>query len=460
MGLNIGGKIEKINGKELSYEQFVERYLKKNQPILLTGLMDGWKACDDWVNENGEPNLHFFSAHFGDSKVQEYPTYVPYTTPTFFLDDWLNLYLDSHHMHSDPNLHNEKAEINCSDYRFVYMGAKGTWTPLHADVFRSYSWSANVCGKKQWHFLSPSQWHLLFDRNMKSSVYDIFDDVSETQFPGFKKAIWLECTQEQNEIIFVPSGWYHQVHNQEDTISINHNWFNAYNLSWVWNLLLKDYKEAKEYIDDIRDICDDFEGLCQRNLAANTGMNFFDFFIFITLFSFANLTQLHHLCKGHENPILVSSGKVRHLITNLISIRKVALNMKSFEAFTVENLSSFLVENCSPLSDIRKFLEESKFIELCVALNRTYGMIDDQRKQSSEVKDTSTSICTKDCLLLNYLKPDFGYLDFSEACGSKVSGPKDLIRIIDYTFAKLSGMGNDWSTDLLTELNQHEMSVL
>lgn len=40
----------------------------------------------------------------------------------------------------------------------------GTWTPLHADVFRSYSWSANVCGKKRWLFLPPSQSHLLFDR--------------------------------------------------------------------------------------------------------------------------------------------------------------------------------------------------------------------------------------------------------------------------------------------------------
>jgi hypothetical protein len=36
-------------------------------------------------------------------------------------------------------------------------------------------------------------------------------------------------------------------------------------------LLYEDYKVAKEYIEDIRDICDDFEGLCQRNLAANTG---------------------------------------------------------------------------------------------------------------------------------------------------------------------------------------------
>ena len=38
-----------------------------------------------------------------------------------------------------------------------------------------------------------------------------------------------------------------------------------------WNLLLKDYCEAKGYIEDIREICDDFEWLCQRNLAANTG---------------------------------------------------------------------------------------------------------------------------------------------------------------------------------------------
>lgn len=77
---------------------------------------------------------------------------------------------------------------------------------------------------------------------MKACVYNIFDNISEKSFPGFKKVIvipdvlpllllsleyqllhvhlfiimqatWLECTQEQNEIIFVPSGWYHQVHN-------------------------------------------------------------------------------------------------------------------------------------------------------------------------------------------------------------------------------------------------------
>ncbi|KAK2993203.1 hypothetical protein RJ640_005171 [Escallonia rubra] len=275
MGVEIGGHVEKVNGKELTYSDFVQRYLLTNRPVILTGLMDDWRSCKDWVLDDGRPNLPFLSSHFGNSKVQvadcgsrdftdqkriemsvsefiehwlelslkdynnistkedcgksllylkdwhfvkEYPEYLAYTTPLVFSDDWLNLYLDHYHMHNDRDTYQERNDISCSDYRFVYMGAKGTWTPLHADVFRSYSWSANVCGKKQWHFLSPSQHHLVFDRYMKNSVYNIFEDVSEAKFPGFKKAIWLECTQEQNEIIFVPSGWYHQVHNLIDDL--------------------------------------------------------------------------------------------------------------------------------------------------------------------------------------------------------------------------------------------------
>ncbi|KAL5080067.1 hypothetical protein RYX36_008488, partial [Vicia faba] len=119
--------------------------------------------------------------------VKEYPDYVPYITPMFFCDDWLNLYLDNFRMNTYSDRDQQNKEICCSDYRFVYMGVK-----------------ANVCGKKRWFFLDPSQCHLV---NMKSYVYNIFDEVSDSKYPSFKKAIWLECTQEAGEIIFVPSGW-------------------------------------------------------------------------------------------------------------------------------------------------------------------------------------------------------------------------------------------------------------
>ena len=35
------------------------------------------------------------------------------------------MYLDSHPIHRDSDIANHKNEINCSDYRFVYMGEKG-----------------------------------------------------------------------------------------------------------------------------------------------------------------------------------------------------------------------------------------------------------------------------------------------------------------------------------------------
>lgn len=70
MGVKIGGEIEKVNGKEMSYSEFEKRYLAKNEPAVVTGLMDDWRACRDWVTEDGRPNLQFFSTRFGDSKVQ------------------------------------------------------------------------------------------------------------------------------------------------------------------------------------------------------------------------------------------------------------------------------------------------------------------------------------------------------------------------------------------------------
>jgi hypothetical protein len=74
--------------------------------------------------------LHFLLQQQHDCKsfvfnFQEYPDYIAYTTPTFFVDDWLNMYLDSHPIHRDSDIANHKNEVNCSDYRFVYMGAKG-----------------------------------------------------------------------------------------------------------------------------------------------------------------------------------------------------------------------------------------------------------------------------------------------------------------------------------------------
>ena len=42
-------------------------------------------------------------------------------------------------------------------HRFVYCGVEGTWTPLHADVLRSFSWSVNIVGRKRWLMIPPQR---------------------------------------------------------------------------------------------------------------------------------------------------------------------------------------------------------------------------------------------------------------------------------------------------------------
>lgn len=43
---------------------------------------------------------------------RDFPEHNVYTTPVFFSSDWLNEYWDA---------------LEVDDYRFVYMGPKGSW---------------------------------------------------------------------------------------------------------------------------------------------------------------------------------------------------------------------------------------------------------------------------------------------------------------------------------------------
>ena len=58
--------------------------------------------------------------------------------------------------------------------------------------------------------------------------------------------------QGPGEAIFVPSGWFHVVENLEDTLSINHNWFNAHNCHWAWQLLRVEHQQATAALEDCR----------------------------------------------------------------------------------------------------------------------------------------------------------------------------------------------------------------
>lgn len=198
-----------------------------------------------------------------------FSSYKAYETPMYFKSDWLNEFWD------------QRSDVS-DDYRFVYMGPKGSWTPFHADVFRSHSWSANICGCKRWLIYPPGQEKYLTDR-----LGNLADDVTseemtdQRKFPNFSKASKpITVIQREGEIIFVPSGWHHQVMNLEDTISINHNWTNACGIFKMWEHLKSELAKVQRSIEDCKDM-DNWYQHCQVILRASCGINYAEFIDFL-----------------------------------------------------------------------------------------------------------------------------------------------------------------------------------
>ncbi|CAF1053116.1 unnamed protein product [Rotaria sp. Silwood1] len=263
-----------------TYETFIRECFLKNRPALFTakcGLIKQWACITEWLNKdqtepdfdrlinlyghmtvpvtkcssniteyntdenklnmrfdefvnlwrNNETTSEYYCKDWHLQKISDETKTLFYTVPNYFQSDWLN----------------EKCLAeNEDDFRFVYMGGNGTNTPVHMDVLGTYSWSANICGQKRWRFSKPYS---------------------------------IEFIQQPGDILFVPSEWYHDVTNIGYTISINHNWFNAFNIFRIWKHLCLTLNDIEHRIEDCRSIMTDtWYEHCQLILQANEGMNF------------------------------------------------------------------------------------------------------------------------------------------------------------------------------------------
>ncbi|ORZ21679.1 hypothetical protein BCR42DRAFT_408063 [Absidia repens] len=312
-----------------SYEYFLQHHLIANIPALIgPKLIDHWEARQKWTqpitsetfsNEkcddtelNGslsphpqlQPNYYYLKQKFGSAQVQvadcNERDFTDQRRTTLPFDDFVDLWqqtdkLDRHHyylkdwhfvqafpsenMYQVPDIFaddwmNEYWQKETEDdYRFAYMGGDKTFTPFHADVYRSYSWSSNICGVKKWTLFPPGQEDLYKDK-FENMVYDI-RHVDPNIFPYFSQAKRFVVYQKDGETVFVPSGWFHQVENIGGTISINHNWLNACNIEQCYQSMVKDLRDVEHSIDDLKDGMDplEFVTTCQQLLLAHSGWN-------------------------------------------------------------------------------------------------------------------------------------------------------------------------------------------
>ncbi|KAL0274039.1 UNVERIFIED_CONTAM: hypothetical protein PYX00_006567 [Menopon gallinae] len=315
---NIEG-IPRFDTADLEYSDFFENILLNNRPGILKDVTGAWKCSKYWV-KNGTLNVDYFDQNYAEAKVvvsncgknlyNDYPGQGMYRVPGYFASDWLNEYYDLNNQLND-------------DFRFVYIGPKGSWTPFHADVLTSFSWSANVCGRKKWVLLPPGTEDLFRDKfgRLKYSI--------DSRDYGDKPQIH-EIIQEKGEVIFVPSGWHHQVWNLDDAISVNHNWINGCNIIHVWDSLKSSLAEAKKEISDLEG-ADSWNEDCQNILGASFVFNYYKFYDFLKQIGRVRIKSL----KQRKQLIVYGNWSIgeNHIIFDLKRILKVLKLMLEDEDF-------------------------------------------------------------------------------------------------------------------------------
>ncbi|XP_025715849.2 2-oxoglutarate and iron-dependent oxygenase JMJD4 isoform X5 [Callorhinus ursinus] len=271
------GRVDFIESPDsFSYADFFKGYLLPNVPcVFSSSFTEGWGSRRRWVTPGGKPAFEHLLRNYGDvvvpvanCGVREYNSNPK---EHMLLRDYISYWKD-----------------------YIQGGYSSPRGCLYLKDWHLCSWSVNICGRKRWFFFPPGQEEALRDCH-GGLPYDVTSPalLDGRLYPMRKHCSPpLELTQEAGEMVFVPSGWHHQVHNLEDTISINHNWVNGCNLANMWHFLQQELRAVQQEVSQWRDTMPDWDHHCQVIMRSCSGINFEEFYHFLKIIAERRLLLL------------------------------------------------------------------------------------------------------------------------------------------------------------------------
>ncbi|HEY8206233.1 MAG TPA: cupin-like domain-containing protein [Myxococcaceae bacterium] len=238
-------QIPRVDG--LSKEVFERDYRSQGKPVVFTGSIKHWPALSKWT-------FAFFKERFGNLPVTaalDLPDReIPYSVPQRLHNKDMTLGEFIHHLEGAPArpcyVHQRPIDLfpglrDDLDYTVLtddfaraplvtlWFGSAGTFSGLHFDGDDNLY--TQIVGAKRVLLVDPSQARLLYPYKWdfcKSQVDAELPDLKK--FPAFEEATVYETDLKSGEVLFMPRVWWHQLRSLAPTISIGHNFGEAFRL--------------------------------------------------------------------------------------------------------------------------------------------------------------------------------------------------------------------------------------
>lgn len=240
---------------DLPHDEFINEYVKKSLPVVLTDAVKNWKAMgkltpayfkENYAHINKNINgVTYNMADFIDmmlSSTAENPAPYPYNFDVKkvfpelmadFLPEIIYGKIDRINHKLMP-----KQLLQGTTVYEIFLGGNGSSFPyLHYDALFMHTQITQIYGSKVFIMYPPAQTANMypFPDNPKFSQVNFLNPDYE-KFPLFKEAKPIEFTLQEGETLLFPSGWWHTTKITEPCISLGRAQLNGNN----WDNFIKD----------------------------------------------------------------------------------------------------------------------------------------------------------------------------------------------------------------------------
>jgi histone arginine demethylase JMJD6 len=227
----------------LDHREFVEHYLKKNIPVIISDANHDWRAHQEWSPQ-------FFKDLYGNQIVKVMQQEMP-------MSAFMDLVIEGTAQNPSPylnevNLHKDLPEL--VEYvqpflryalpdrlmtKFIpaswgyrdgvvelLIAGQGTKFPvIHYDGFFMNTFVTQIRGDKEFILYPPDQTPYMYPERPGSNLSQVndADEPDLNKFPLFAKARSVRVIVKQGETIFMPTGWWHTTRILSLSIAVSTN---------------------------------------------------------------------------------------------------------------------------------------------------------------------------------------------------------------------------------------------